>query len=78
MRAELYLNLQRTVQKAQVKKAVTKTSKKAYANARQAKNKVKKAVAKTRVEANNSTRKAGTQLNKKKRVLKRSVNKTRK
>jgi len=44
---------------------VAKTNKKAYANARQAKNKVKKAVAKTRVEAKNSTRKAGTQLNKK-------------
>jgi hypothetical protein len=47
-------------------------------NARQAKSKVKKGAAKTKIEAKKITRKAGTQLNKKKRALTRSVNKTRK
>jgi hypothetical protein len=45
-------------------------------NARQAKSKVKRAVAKTKLEAKKITRKAGTQHNKKKRILTRSVNKT--
>ncbi len=63
-------------QKAKSRKGAAKTSKAADATARQAKSKVKKGAAKTRIEAKKITRKAKTQMNKKKRGLTRSVNKT--
>jgi hypothetical protein len=59
-----------------VKKGAVKTSKAVNTNARLARNKVKKTVAKIKIEGKKMTRKAGTQLNKKKRALTRSVNKT--
>ncbi|MGC2573900.1 MAG: hypothetical protein WA364_20480 [Candidatus Nitrosopolaris sp.] len=58
------------------RQTVAKTSKAVNTNARLSRNKVKKTVAKTKIEAKKMTRKAGTQLNKKKRALTRSVNKT--
>ena len=60
---------------SKVKKGAVKTSKAVNTNARLSRNKVKKTVAKTKIEAKKITRKAGTQLNKKKRALRR-VNKT--